>query len=116
MVIGRVLSNVATELGNLNFILEFALKAREKNLSLARLQPIDYAWDRSHVISYRKMNKLLINKVSIVEPFLAVINEHLLVIGAKPHLASIRQLLVESQFDCFETTIVMFLKLDDMLI
>jgi hypothetical protein len=51
MMVGRVLSHVARELSNLDFPLQFALKASEQNLSLTRFQSIAETGNRTGTVS-----------------------------------------------------------------
>jgi hypothetical protein len=62
MMIGRMLSHVAGELGHLNFFAEYSLETSKEDFSLARLKAINHRGNRSEIICIREMYQLFVNE------------------------------------------------------
>lgn len=60
-----MLSNVSTELGNFDLILELPFEASKQYFPLAWFESINDRRNRSQIISSREMDELLVDKVLV---------------------------------------------------
>lgn len=96
MMIRRMLSDIATELCDLDFILQLPLKACKEYLPLSGLKSIHNTWDTPCIISNGEMYQLLMYEVIVAQLLYIVIHKCVHVIVRQPFLSLICQRFHES--------------------
>jgi len=108
-----VFCNVTTQLGDLHFSCQFSFEATEHNFTLAGLESVANAGNRSCAVSNRKQNQLFVNEVSVAQQFYIVIyKSRRRVVGGKPVFALVCKLSSESKLDLVVVVLVEVFKVN----
>ena len=111
-----MLCYVATKLSNLHFSCQFSFEAAEHYFSLARLEPVANAGNRSSAISNREQNQLFINEVSIAQlAHIVIYKSGNRIVRGKPNFTRICKLLRESKLNLVVIFFVDVFKVDFMV-
>ena len=91
MMIRRMLSNVATQLCDLNLIPQLPLKTGKEYLPLSWLESIHNARDTPSIISYGKVDQLLMYEVIVAQLLHVVVHKRVHVGVSQPFRTLVRQ-------------------------
>ena len=105
MMIGRVLCNVSSQLGNFNLFFELTLETAEEDLPLPGFKPIHDRGNGTNIVSHGKKDQLFVNEIAVAYGILSMVKKSPRNERAQPLLTIIDFLLAEGQL--YATVVVL---------